>query len=105
MVLGLEVKTFREARYRCSSLGCRVRVDLIGRDYELEIFEILLMVDLRNGLSRYGIIALMCTVTSRRVGRGCPVWSFTTLGECGLSLSLGLRPVKTHSLNQEMKSN
>ena len=32
--LGLEVKTFREARYRCSSLGCKVRVDLIGRDYE-----------------------------------------------------------------------
>ena len=32
--LGLEVNVFREARYRCSSLGCRVRVDLIGRDYE-----------------------------------------------------------------------
>ena len=32
--LGLEVKTFREARNRCSSLGCRVRVDLIGRDYK-----------------------------------------------------------------------
>ena len=32
--LGLEVKAFREARYRCSSLGCRVRVDQIGRDYE-----------------------------------------------------------------------
>ena len=32
--LGLEVKTFREARYRCSSLGCRVKVDLISRDYE-----------------------------------------------------------------------
>ena len=32
--LGLEVKAFRKARYRCSSLGCRVRVDLIGRDYE-----------------------------------------------------------------------
>ena len=32
--LGLEVKAFIEARYRCSSLGCRVRVDLIGRDYE-----------------------------------------------------------------------
>ena len=32
--LGLEVKAFREGRYRCSSLGCRVRVDLIGRDYE-----------------------------------------------------------------------
>ena len=33
---------------------------------------------------------------------GCTVWSFTAFGECGLSLSLGLRPVKTHSLNQEM---
>ena len=43
--LGLEVKAFREARYRCSSLRCRVRVDLIGRDYECEIFEILIMVD------------------------------------------------------------
>ena len=35
MDLGLEVKTFREARCRCSSLGCRVRVDLIGRTCEL----------------------------------------------------------------------
>ena len=77
--LGLEVKAFREARYRCSSLGCRVRVDLIGRDYELEISEILLMVDPRD------------------LGRHSTVRSFTTLGECGLSLSLGLRPMKTHS--------
>ena len=43
--LGLEVKAFREAKYRCSSLGCRVRVDLIGRNYECEISQILLMVD------------------------------------------------------------
>ena len=43
-----------------------------------------------------GIIAFMCTVTSHRVGCGCTVWSFTTLGECGVSLSLGLRPMKTH---------
>ena len=35
-------------------------------------------------------------------GLGVTVWSFTAFGECGLSLSLGLRPVKTHSLNQEM---
>ena len=48
MDLGLEVKAFREARYRCSSLGCKVRVDLIGRDYELEISEILFMVDPRD---------------------------------------------------------
>ena len=45
----------------------------------------------------------MCTVTSRRVGCGCTVCSFTTLGECELSLSLGLRPMKTHSSNQELK--
>ena len=56
-------------------------------------------------VSQYGIIAFMCTVTSRRVGCGCMVWSFTTLGECRLGLSLGLRPMKTHSSNQEMKSN
>ena len=43
--LGLEVEAFREARCRCSSLRCGVRVDLIGRDYELRIFKILLMVD------------------------------------------------------------
>ena len=48
-------------------------------------------------LSQYSIVAFMCTVTSRRVGCGYTVWSFTTHGECGLSLSLGLRPMKTHS--------
>ena len=105
MDLGLKVEAFREAKCICSSLGCRVRVDLIGQDYELEISETLLMVDPGNGLSRYGIVAFMCTVTSRRVGCGCTVWSFTTLGNCGLSLSLGLCPMKTHSSNQEMKSN
>ena len=51
----------------------------------------------RDWLSQYGIIAFMCTVTSRRVGCGCTVRSFTTLGECGSSLSLGLHPMKTHS--------
>ena len=48
MDLDLEVKAFREVRYRCSSLGCRVRVDLIDRDYELEIPEFLLIVDPRE---------------------------------------------------------
>ena len=28
-----------------------------------------------------------------------------TLGECGLSLSLGLRPIKTQSSNNTMKNN
>ena len=51
----------------------------------------------RDWVSQYGIIAFMFTVTSRRVGCECTVWSFTTLGECVLSLSIGLRPMKTHS--------
>ena len=42
--LNLEVKAFREAMCGCSSLGCRVRINLIGRDCELEISKILLMV-------------------------------------------------------------
>ena len=59
----------------------------------------------QDWVSQYGIIPVVCTVTSRRVGCGCTVRSFTTLGECGLSLSLGLRPMKTHSSIQKMKSN
>ena len=63
------------------------------------------MVDPWDWVSQYGIIVFVCTITSHRVGCGCTVWSFTTLCECGLSLSLGLRPMKTHSSNQEMKRN
>ena len=51
----------------------------------------------QDWVSQYVIIEFICTVTSRRVGCGCTVRSFTTLGECGLSLSLGLRPMKTAS--------
>ena len=55
------------------------------------------MVDPGIGVSQYGIIAFVCTVTSHRVGCGCTGWSFTTLGQRGLSLFLGLRPMKTQS--------
>ena len=53
--LNLEVEAFREAMCGCSSLGYRVRVDLIGRDFELEIFEILLMVDPRGDRIESGV--------------------------------------------------
>ena len=59
----------------------------------------------RDWVSQYGIIAFVCTITSSPVGCGCTIRSFTTLGGCGLSLSLGLRPMKTHSSIQELKSN
>ena len=60
---------------------------------------------IRDWVSQYDISAFLCTVTSRQVGCGCTVRSFTTLGECGLSLSLELRPMKPLSSNQEVKSN
>ena len=56
----------------------------------------------RDWVSQYGIIAFVCMVTLCRVGCGCTVRSFTTLGECGLSLFLGLRPMKIHSSIQGM---
>ena len=46
--LGLEVVAFGEAMYGCSSLGSRVRADMIGRDCESEVSKILLMVDPRG---------------------------------------------------------
>ena len=55
--LGLEVKASREAMCGCSSLGCRVRVDLIGQSCESEISVILFMVDLRVvGISGFDVI-------------------------------------------------
>ena len=45
--LSLEVEAFGEAICGRSSLGCRVRVDLIGQSCESEILVIPLIVDLR----------------------------------------------------------
>ena len=45
--LGLEVETLEKSLHVSSPLGIRVSVDLICQDCELEIFEILLTVDLR----------------------------------------------------------
>ena len=44
--LGLEVETLEKSLHVSSPLGTRVSVDLICRDYELEIFRMLLTVDL-----------------------------------------------------------
>ena len=96
--LDLEVEAFREAMCGGSSLRGRVRVYRIGQDCELEISKIQLMVDPRGEGGSHRV-ECGCTVTSRQVGCGCMVWSFTTLGECGLGLSLGLHPMKIHSSN------
>ena len=46
-VLGLEVETLDEPLHVSSPLGTKVRIDRICRGCELEIFGILLTVDLR----------------------------------------------------------
>ena len=103
--VGLKVEASRRVVVWMFSPRPRVRVDLIGQDCESEISNILLMWALGIGASQHAIITFMCMVTSRRVECGCTVWSFTTLGKYGLSLSLGLRPMKTHSSNLEIRSN
>ena len=45
--LGLEVETLEKSLYVSSPLGTRVSVDLICQGCELEIFGILLTMDLR----------------------------------------------------------
>ena len=58
--MGLEVETLENALKVNSPLGTRVRVDQICRDYELEISEILLTVDLRvMDMSEFDVILRM----------------------------------------------
>ena len=58
--LGLEVKTLEKLLYVSSPLGTRVRVDLMCRDCELDIFRILLTVDLRvMDMSEFDVILRM----------------------------------------------
>ena len=61
MDLSLEVETFREARYGCSSLGGRARVDRIGRDWGF-------LRELFGGLTNNIIYRSVSTTTSD----GCP---------------------------------
>ena len=70
--LGLEVKTLEKPLYVSSPLGTRVSVDLICRGCELEIFEILLNVDLRvMDMSEFDVILRMDWLTAYRVVIDC----------------------------------
>ena len=46
-ILGLRVESLEKPMHVSSSLGIRVRIDKLCRDCELEIYRILLMMDLR----------------------------------------------------------
>ena len=55
--LGLEVETLEESLHVSSPLGTWVRVDQICRDWELEIYGILLTMDLRvMDMSEFNVI-------------------------------------------------
>ena len=70
--LGLEVKTLEKSLYVSSPLGTRVSVDMICQDCELEIFGILLTVDLRVvDMLDFGVIFGMDWLTAHRVVIDC----------------------------------
>ena len=70
--LGLEVETLEKPLYVSSPLRTRVSVDLICRGCELEIFEILLTVDLRVvDMSEFDVILGMDWLTTYQVVIDC----------------------------------
>ena len=67
-VLGLEVETLDELLHVSSLLGTKARIDRICRGCELEIYEILLTVDLRvMDMSEFEVILGMDWLTTHRV--------------------------------------
>ena len=84
--LGLEVETLEKSLHVSSPLGTRVRVDQICRDYELEISQILLTVDLRvMDMSEFDVIICMDWLTAHRIVIDCDrrkVTAYTQDGSC-----------------------
>ena len=84
--LGLEVETLEKPLYVSSSLGTRVSVDMICRGCELEIFVILLTMDLRViYMSEFDAIHGMDWLTAHRVVIDCDhrrVTAYTKDGIC-----------------------
>ena len=65
--LGLEVETLEKTLYVSSPLGTRVNVQLICRNYELEISGILLTIDLRvMDMPEFDVILGMDWLTAHR---------------------------------------
>ena len=69
---GLEVETLEKSLYVRSPLGIRESIDMICRDCELEISEILLTMDLRvMDMSDFDVILGMDWLTAHRVVIDC----------------------------------
>ena len=85
-VLGLEVKTLDEPLHVSSPLGTKVRIDRICWGCELEIFRILLTVDLQiMDMSKFEVILGMDWLKAHRVVIDCDrmrVTTYTPDGTC-----------------------
>ena len=77
--LSLEVTTLETSLHVSSPLGTRVSVDLICQDCELDIFGILLTVDLRvMDMLEFDVILRMDWLTTHRVIIDCDRRRVTT---------------------------
>ena len=83
--LGLEVETLEKPLYVSSPLGTRVSVDLICRSCELEIYRILLTVDLRvMDMLEFDVILRMDWLTAHQVIIDCDRKRVTTYTQDGV---------------------
>ena len=84
--LSLEVETLEEPLHVSSPLGIRMNVDKICQGCKLEIFGILLTVNLRvMDMSEFDVILRMNWLTTHRVVIDCDrrkVTSYTPDGNC-----------------------
>ena len=77
--LGLEVETLEKSLHVSFPLGTRVSVDLICRDYELEISRILLTMDLRvMDMSEFDVILETDWLMAHRIIIDCDRKRVTT---------------------------
>ena len=85
--LGLEVETLEKSLHVSFPLGTRVSVDLICRDYELEISRILLTMDLRvMDMSEFDVILVTDWLMAHRVIIDCDRKRVTTYTQDGVCI-------------------
>ena len=86
--LGLEAETLEKSLHVSSPLGTRVSVDMICRDCELEISEILLTMDLRvMEMSEFDVILGMDWLTAHRVVIDCDCRRITAYTQDGICVT------------------
>ena len=86
--LGLEVETLENPLYVSSPLGTRVSVDMICRGCELEIFGILLTVDMRvMDMSEFDVILGTNWLTTHRVIIDCEHRRVTAYTQDGIHVT------------------